>query len=135
MEEYFRNSFVSLQYDKEASLGKAVWSGSLQGEELREAYLLTVELIDRYSLTRWLSDDRQMKPITPADLQWSLDVHVPRMANSSLLRMARIPSIYEDNNKAVDAMVSKGHTLDLHLTFRHFDTEEEAMNWLMEEPF
>ncbi|MHA6248503.1 hypothetical protein ACXYMU_11240 [Pontibacter sp. CAU 1760] len=134
MEDYFRNSFVSLQYDKEVRLGKAVWRGSLQGEELREAYLLTVELIDRYSLTRWLSDDRQMKPISPADLEWSLQVHVPRIAASSLRRMARLPSMHEANNDAIDTMVSKGNDMEMHLDFRNFNNEEDAMEWLLQ-PF
>jgi hypothetical protein len=63
-----------------------------KGPELREAFLLCLELIGRFSLTPWLADDRLMESIEPADLDWSLQVHVPAMAKSSLLRMARLPS-------------------------------------------
>ncbi len=132
MQIYFKNSFISLFYNKEASLGKAVWSGNLHGSELREAYLLCLELIDRFSLTRWLADDRMMKSIAPADLEWSMQHHVPKMANSSLLRMARLPSVFEENLKAVDAMIEKGLSFNYGVAVRDFTDEQDALNWLMQ---
>jgi hypothetical protein len=134
MQIYFKNSFVSFYYDKEARLGKAEWVGHLKGAELREAYLLCLELIDRFSLTRWLADDRLMRSIDPADLQWSLNVFVPRLANGPLLRMARLPSLFEENRQAVEVMIEKGHTYNLDLILRDFTDEQEALDWLME-PF
>ena len=104
----------------------------LHGAELREALLLCLEVVDRYSLTRWLADDRLMGPIDPADLQWSLEVYIPRLANSSLLRMARLPSFSEENREAVEVMIDKGQAYDAKLVLRDFKSEQEAMDWLME---
>ena len=132
MQIYFKNSFVTLSYNKKTQLGIAVWTGKLQGPELREAYLLCLEMINRFSLVRWLADDRLMGPITPADLDWSMQVHVPAMAKSSLLRMAYLPSLSEENREAVEYMIDKGHTYDLKLVVRSFQEKEEAMAWLME---
>ncbi|MFD2246821.1 hypothetical protein [Pontibacter ruber] len=109
-----------------------MWNGRLQGPELREAFLLCMELIDRFSLTRWLADDRLMESISPADLQWSLEVYVPRVARTSLLRMARLPSQFENNNEAVEVMIDKGQDHVVHLIHRTFTSEAEAMAWLME---
>jgi hypothetical protein len=131
MQTYFKNNFIKLTYNKDARLGKAVWNGNLHGSELREAYLLCVELIDRFALTRWLADDRQMKSIAPADLKWSMQHYVPRMAKSSLLRMARLPSFCKDNLISVDAMIEKGLAFDLGIAVRDFTDEQEAINWLM----
>ena len=132
MQVYFKNSFVTLSYNKKTQLGIAVWTGKLQGPELREAYLLCLEMINRFSLVRWLADDRLMGPITPADLEWSLQVHVPAMAKSPLLRMAYLPSHSEENREAVEYMIDKGHGYDLKLVVRNFEEKEEAMAWLME---
>jgi hypothetical protein len=132
MQIYFKNSFVTLSYDRETRLGIAVWTGKLQGPELREAYLLCLEMINRFSLIRWLADDRLMGPIAPADLDWSRQVHVPAMAKSSLLRMAYLPSLSEENREAVEIMIDKGHTYDLKMVIRNSRDKEEAMAWLME---
>ncbi|MBX0334370.1 STAS/SEC14 domain-containing protein [Pontibacter sp. HSC-14F20] len=132
MQVYFQNSFVKLSYDKHLKLGKAEWRGRLHGAELREAYLLCHELINRFSLVRWLADDRLMGTISPADLKWSLEVHVPRMAKSHLKRLARIPSKFEVNREAVGVMINKGYTFDVPLEIRDFEDENEAMDWLLE---
>ncbi|PKV67307.1 hypothetical protein [Pontibacter ramchanderi] len=132
MQLYFHNSFVRLSYDRALRLGKAEWFGRLQGAELREAYLLCHDMINRFSLTKWLANDRQMGNISPADLKWSLDVHVPQMAKSSLRRLARIPSQFETNLEAVGVMINKGYTLNLSLEMRDFEDEEKALEWLLE---
>lgn len=132
MQLYFKNNFLSLSYDRQLRLGVAQWRGRLQGAELREAYLLCLEMIHRFSLARWLADDREMGAICPEDLEWSLQVYIPRMANSPLLRMARLPSKSEENLEAIGIMIDKGHTYDLKMVFRDFASEEEAMAWLME---
>ncbi|WP_347157561.1 hypothetical protein [Pontibacter chitinilyticus] len=134
MQVYFTNSFISLQYDKQAQLGKAVWRGSLRGPELREAFLLCLEMIDRFTLTRWLADDRLMLSIAPADLEWSMKLFVPRLAGSSILRFARLPSNSESNRRDVEFMIKKGQSPDLVVQLRDFATEAEAMDWLMELP-
>ncbi|TXK52014.1 hypothetical protein FVR03_02655 [Pontibacter qinzhouensis] len=134
MKVYFQNSFVSLEYDNNAQLGKAVWRGHLRGAELREAYLLSLDLIERFYLTSWLGDDRLMQSIAPEDLQWSLDVFIPRLVNSSLLRLARLPSFSETNRDGIREMIIRGHTYDINLRVRDFIEEQEALNWLLEKP-
>ncbi|WP_299761973.1 hypothetical protein [uncultured Pontibacter sp.] len=131
MQVYFKNDFVTFSYDKEARLGKAEWRGHLRGPELREAYLMVLDMIDRFCLSRWLGDDRNMESIAPDDLQWSLDVYVPRVAASSLLRMARLPSAFEANRQAVEMMIDKGQSFDIDLVLRDFSNEQAAMEWLM----
>lgn len=132
MQIYFHNNYIKLAYDRDLQLGIAEWNGRLQGAELREAYLLCLEMINRFSLTKWLADDRLMGTIAPADLKWSLEVHVPNMVKSSLLRMARLPSSLESNREAVRVMINKGYTYDISLELRDFSDKAEAMEWLLE---
>ena len=123
---------MSLYYDKELRLGKAIWNGHVQGAEYREAALLCMDLVDRHELRGWLGDNRKMNSIEPADLQWTLDVFVPQTVASSLLRIANLPSESENNRKAVSMMLDKKDQLNQPLLVRDFDSEEEAMAWLME---
>lgn len=129
---YFRNNFVSIFYNKDERLGKAVWTGHLSGAEFRETSLLCLDLIDRYELRGWLGDNRKMDAIEPDDLQWSLEVFVPQIVASSVLRIANLPSEHEGHRKAIDVMLDKKNELGETLVIREFSDEAEAMDWLRE---
>jgi len=130
MHPYFKNPLVSLYYNREEGIGMAVWQGHVQGPDFREAILLCLELMSRYELRGWLSDNRKVKSINIDDLQWSLKVINIRTAAISLLRLARIPSEEEDIRSIVETM------LDGELEFAskgqlcHFEEVQEAMHWL-----
>jgi len=128
---YFRNSFVSIYSDMDLRLGKAEWHGDLIGSEFREAVLLCLDLIDRHSLVGWLGDNRRMKSIRPDDLEWSMQNFLPQLLDSSLMRLANIPSEDSGNRAAVEMMYEKsGGTA--RLAVRDFYTEQEALAWLQE---
>ncbi|PRY14917.1 hypothetical protein CLV24_103156 [Pontibacter ummariensis] len=129
---YFKNPFVSLYYDKALKIGGAEWQGELQGAEFREAVLLCLYLIDRFELKGWLGDNRKMKSVAPADLQWSMEVFVPQLVESPLLRLANLPSEHEENRQAIDSMVDKCNGSGQQLAIRNFEEKEEAMAWLQE---
>lgn len=129
---YFKNAFISLYYDKAQRLGVAVWKGNVKGAEFREAVLLCLDLIDRYCLTRWLADDRKMKAIDPADALWSHEVFLPRILAGPILRLARLPSECEENRQAVELMKDKSTGAASSMIIRDFESEEEAMEWLLE---
>lgn len=131
---YFKNNFVNIYYDKDVSLGKAVWKGDLIGAEYREAVLLCLDLIDRHELTGWLGDNRKMNSIRPDDLEWSVRVFLPKLLESSLLRLANIPSENDQNREAVETIYNKINIPDKELTVRSFTGSEEAEAWLRELP-
>lgn len=126
---YFRNDFVSIYFDKDFKVGKAVWQGDLVGSEYREAVLLCLDLIDRHSLVGWLGDNRRMKSIRPDDLEWSLQHFLPQLLESSLVRLANLPSLDNGNREAVEVMYTKRSEAD-DLSVRNFTSEAEAMAWL-----
>ena len=128
---YFKNDFVSIYFDKDLRIGKAVWQGDLVGSEFREAVLLCLDLIDRHSLVGWLGDNRRMKSIRPDDLQWSLQHFLPQLLESSLERLANIPSYDDANRAAVEIMYAQKSNLQ-ELAIRDFVSEEEALAWLQE---
>ena len=129
---YFKNAFVSLYYDKDHNLGSAVWSGNIKGAEFRESLLLCLDLIDRFGLTRWLADDRNMKAIDPADAQWSQEVFLPRILSGSILRLARLPSHCAENRETIELLKEHSKGFPTNLTIRDFATEAEATDWLLQ---
>lgn len=126
---YFKNYFVSIYFDKDFRVGKAVWQGDLVGSEYREALLLCLDLIDRHSLIGWMGDNRRMKSVRPDDLEWSLQHFLPQLQESSLVRLANIPSLDNGNRDAVEEMYTMRSEAD-ELIVRSFTSEEEAMAWL-----
>jgi hypothetical protein len=131
MQTFFQNSYVSFFYDQHKLLGKAVWRGTLQGPELREAYLLLLDMVDRYNLKYWLADNRQMEGMTSSDLDWTIENYVPQITESSLVKVARIPSKFDGNTKDMEKMVSKGYECNPNLIIREFLDEDEAIQWLL----
>ncbi|MFD3002917.1 hypothetical protein ACFS7Z_21300 [Pontibacter toksunensis] len=129
---YFKNNFVNIYFDKDLYLGKAVWKGDLIGAEYKEAVLLCLDLIDRHGLIGWLGDNRKMKSIRPDDLDWSVRVFLPKLLESSLQRLANLPSEDELNREAVETIYSKSNITDQELTVRDFKATKEAEAWLRE---
>lgn len=134
MHPYFKNSLVSLYYNKEAGIGMAVWQGHVQGADFREAVLLCLELMVRFELRGWLSDNRKVEAIDLNDLQWSLEVIASRIAAMPLLRMARLPSEVDEIRNAVEktvaVIVNKGQNSAGNQLHRSFGQEQEAIEWL-----
>lgn len=129
---YFKNSFVDIYYDKDLYLGKAVWKGDLIGAEFKEAMLLCLDLIDRHGLLGWLGDNRRMNSIRPDDLKWSIEVFLPKLLESSLRRLANLPSQNEQNREAVETLYNKTNITDKELIVREFIRSIEAEAWLRE---
>ena len=129
---YFKNNFVNIYFDKELCIGKAVWKGDLIGAEYKEAVLLCLDLIDRHGLIGWLGDNRKMKSIRPDDLEWSIRVFLPKLLESSLQRLANIPSENEQNREAIETLYNKSNINDKELSVRSFKIIREAEAWLRE---
>lgn len=130
---YFKNAFISLYYDEALHLGMAVWKGSIKGAEFRESVLLCLEMTDRFGLTRWLADDRKMKAIDPADAEWSQQAFLPQILSGPLVRMARLPSECVENRETIELMKEKSKGFSGSLTICDFESQEEAMEWLLKE--
>jgi len=123
---------MSLYYNRETGVGMAVWQGQVQGAEFREAVLLCLELMGRFELRGWLSDNRKVTSVNLNDLQWSLKVIGARVAAIPLLRLARLPSEIEEIRNAVGVMVNEELDFASNRLFRNFENVQEAMQWLTE---
>ncbi|MGV3538659.1 MAG: hypothetical protein ACO1OQ_02550 [Rufibacter sp.] len=127
---YYHSPSVTIKYDEEAGLGMAVWHGSLESADLREALLLCGHAVDRFGLTRWLADNRKMKAFKEEDKLWMVENLVPQLLASSLRRMATLVSEDEQHAAAVEYLVERAGELgDLRL--HDFQEEDAALAWLL----
>lgn len=129
---YFQNEHATISYDLEASLGIVTCHGEVAGADFREAMLISLDMIDRFELKRWIGDNRKCKAIAPADLKWSQEVLLPQLALGPLLRIALLLSHKEVSPGTVDLTIEKGDSKAQKLLIRNLDDEAAALAWLME---
>ncbi|RNI32445.1 hypothetical protein EFA69_03735 [Rufibacter immobilis] len=126
---YYEAEGLVLSYDEGQQVAYAVWNGFLNSQEFREATLKCVELMEEKGILRWLADNRKMKAIRQADQLWFVDNILPRILRSPLLRMATLVSEDLFNKMAVERLLQR--TGEVQLALRDFDSEAEAMVWLL----
>ncbi|WP_210462254.1 MULTISPECIES: STAS/SEC14 domain-containing protein [Rufibacter] len=129
---YYQSNAFTVQYDQNRSLGQSVWQGKMSSEDLKEAFLLCSHVMEKYKLTRWLAHDRNMKAFSEEDTHWIFENIVPSMLAGPLRRMAIIPSEDKEQVASVDFLIERAGDLG-DLEVKHFEDENKALDWLMEE--
>lgn len=126
---FLKSPTVMISYDEQQQLGIAVWKGRLSSADLRDACLLCTHVVDKFGLTRWLADNRQMKAFSQEDQQWIMEHQVPQILASPLRRMATLVSEDQTQMAAIEQLVERSE--HHHLLLRDFYLEEEALEWLL----
>jgi hypothetical protein len=128
---YFQNHVVTITYDEELQLGKAVWKGFLSSSEFREAIEICVQLMEEHKPLRWLGDNRKLRAIRKADQEWFAESIFPKLAASTLRRNGAIVSEDLFNRMAVEQLVKRAKKLG-DMVIKEFDNEDEAIAWIKE---
>lgn len=129
MELYFENNIIRVYVDKELHLGIGEWKGFASSNEIRETALKSLEIVNKYNLTRWLADRRNMKAIRQQDQQWTVEEFIPKLLESPLRRMATIVSEDLFNRMAIENMIQRSGGLG-NIVLREFNNTDEALKWL-----
>ncbi|WP_156180720.1 hypothetical protein [Rufibacter radiotolerans] len=129
---YFKSPNLVIRFDQERQFGTAMWKGHLSSTDLREGVLLCNHVVDTYSLTRWLGDNRQMKAFSPEDEQWIIETQLPLIIASPLRRMATLVSQDQAQVAAVEHMIERAEGLH-HLALQDFHYEDAALQWLLQD--
>ena len=128
---YFNQEYTQIFYNEDKKLGRAVWNGFLNSNEFRTASNACLDLITDYQLLYWLADNRKMKAIRQHDQEWFIQHIVPRLAKSSLRKMATLVSEDIFNQMAVESLELKANDL-VSFDNYHFKSEAKALTWLAE---
>jgi hypothetical protein len=126
---FFEKPFCTICYYDDRSLGVGVWEGFLSSEEYRTCFLQGLALIEQRKLKKYLLDNRKLKTIRLLDQAWTVAVAGPRLAMSSLEKVAIIVSEDIFNRMAMDKMFVEGAHF-IQFDYAYFREEREAMQWL-----
>ena len=126
---FYENEHIRLRFDEELQLGVGEWKGFASSNEIRAAALRSLEFVNEYGISRWLSDRRKMKAIRQQDQQWTVEEYIPKVLESPLQRIATIVSEDMFNNMAIEQILKRSGGLG-SIAMRNFDNAAEAMEWL-----
>lgn len=129
---YYEKPHLTICYDKGRNVGKSVWNGFVSGEEYRQSMMACVRLMTEQNVRYWMADDREMKAIRLKDQEWSNTVLMPKLANSSLKKMALVVSRDMFNQIAVDRIIGQARNA-IGFEIRYFKDPKPAEAWLHEE--
>jgi hypothetical protein len=126
---YFENDHLTLYYNLARKMGRAVWTGFLSGEVFRSNTAASLQLIADKNPVFWLADNRKMKAIRQKDQAWLEKEILPRLAGSSIQKMATLVSEDIFNQMAVETLFIRSNHI-LRFDHQFFHREEEARTWL-----
>ena len=125
----FKNNHLTLYYNAERRMGRALWDGFLSGEIFRTSMLACAQLIEERKPLTWLADNRKMKAIRQKDQDWFEQVMFPIFIASPLEKMATLVSEDIFNQMAIETLHTLGTPL-VRFETRFFHSEERALQWL-----
>lgn len=128
---YYENDVIRVSYDPDFSLGVGEWKGFASSDEIRQIALRSLEFVNEKGITRWLADRRNMKAIRQQDQQWTAEVFIPKLLESSLRRMATIVSKDIFNQMAIEQIIRRSGGLG-SIALRDFENYKDAMEWLQQ---
>lgn len=132
MIEYYKNDCIHLFFDEENSLAIAVWNGFLSSQMYRDSMTRCLNLIHEKQVKCLLSDNRKMKAIRQQDQRWAIDEWSPKLAQTTLLKMATLQSEDIFNQMAINSIMEKAaHLFPFQNQF--FSQEQAALDWLRQE--
>lgn len=114
------------------------WKRHLEGDALREKYLILLRLIRKYKPKRLLSNARTMYYTTVQDARWLFEQFLPMLIESSVTRYARLESpqslLMLDSMTLQDRINLLAQGGEAALEFRFYTDEEQAVDWLVSQP-
>ncbi len=103
------------------------WHGYATGSQFRRVGESQIELMKEHSLTKVLSDNREMKIVSMEDQEWTMYNWLPRALKTGYNACAIITSTDYFSRIAMENVASK---IGDQLTIRYFDDIEQAVEWL-----
>lgn len=121
--------FLLMTYSATEKLVHLQWKGHARSDEHRRGLETGLDFVAWNDVRYWLADLRDMGAILKADEQWGNEVWFPKLFNTSLEKMAILPSRDYFNQTSVQRSLT---AVNGQLTFKvgWFESVEEAMDWL-----
>jgi hypothetical protein len=103
----------------------------IYGDELRNLLMTGVELLKKYRVTKWLSDDQSFAAMTPDDMKWGMQTFFPKAMEAGWRHWAVVlpkSTIGQmSHRRVIDDSIRNG------LNAKMFSDVDDAMSWLEEQ--
>jgi hypothetical protein len=128
--EIVKESYVTVTWDSERSMGKVVWSGSPTPEQYKKAFLSLLDHAKKGNkVSRFLSDTRNQGIVNPENRKWFEKEMVPAAIKSGLKRTAVITNGNAFKRYYINMILSAANKFNV--PFKIVSTEQEAIDFLM----
>lgn len=127
---YFENEAATLHCFPDKNLAVAHWKGFANSENLREVLDKCVEILDKYTIYYWLSDNRNMKVIRPADQEYIATIWLGKvLEKAEIKKSASIQSEDVFNKISVENILRTAEPV-IPFERKDFIRIDEAVEWL-----
>ena len=123
------NDSILLWVDPDAKMVGHEFRKYICGNALRTALDTGLEMMTKYSATKWLSDDRKGGALPPEDIEWSKTCWKPRMLQAGWKHWALVPSTKVVGQMSIKQLVDDYARMGL--TVRLFNEPDEGRKWLL----
>ena len=132
-EVYYKSTGVTIRYHEGNEMGITIWKSPISSHEVREAVLLVYHAIERFGLTRWLSDVRNLKAFQNQDKQWAVENVLPSLLSSNLRKFAILLPSNQKGSPETNHILHQVPDVEHSVEISTFYDLEEALSWLLEE--
>lgn len=122
------NDFLSLWVYPDKKIVHHQFHKFIYGQPFRDGLMRGAAEMKKYSIHKWLSDDRKNSAVPEEDTEWSQQVWVPEVMRAGWKYWAIVQP-----EKMVGKMNMKRHAktfAEMGVTVEVFDDPDKAMRWL-----
>lgn len=132
MDTYFKNEFITIQYNTEQRIIQLTWLGFVDSAILRQGLDMAINLAKEKKLHLWIMDQRLRRVLRSEDAEWIINDWFPRF--------------YQANTKSKVAILLPEDTFGEYNTrknlkeietrhkkmpaYRYMTTVQQALYWL-----
>jgi hypothetical protein len=125
----FVSEVVDVFHDPENKIIHIQWKRFADSKQFRDALNLGLEKVMDYGITGWLGNLKHMESILPADEEWASKHWFPKLAQTSIKKMAIVTSLDYFNNVAVKRIMNTAEPV-IGFETRYFVDPQDARDWL-----
>lgn len=125
---FFERDYATLFYNARLGCVGIYWKKQPTGEEYRQLFTTSLELIRQYRSTLWFSDFSKQGTVATADQQWMVSTIMAEAVRNGLQKIANVPGNHQSNQEYL-SRIKQGVEAN-GIECRFFATRQEAMQWL-----
>lgn len=124
----YKGDSLTVIYHPETKIIQHTFQGPASSSELRAALNAGTNLLRRYQVTKWLSDERENSYLSPEDVHYLVTDWAPRTVRAGWKYWAIV--VPRQLESRVDAMTIVQACYDLGVRTMVFSDVPEALDWL-----